>query len=386
MDQDNEPGTPHRWRLLALALVAITLASTPRGSAESLNDLAVRPEALLAMPSDEVGERVVVAGTLRSSGASRWQVEWHGVAISVSPRPEIHDRFDTWSRWAVGKEVLIEGRLRRESGETRVDFWIYEFPREFEEEIVDVPLVTVMDLMTDADTYSGRLVRVRGVRIQGDGHLSADSRRDEADWVLRDECCDLWVSGASGRPAGARGKSGDERLDVVGRAQIAAGLVHLVAENVVPAPPEMPARIKLKVTGESGEGFPQVCGKALVRVTILGDVPQVPLTWTLYVGSEERSTGAVPFLYEGVLKREHDIIEHVLFEHYLGAFMSDRSSQRDRLNLDTPGNTSGGEARRLLYELVLTERDNGRVVASDRARAMVDCFPPLCSPSSGCRR
>ena len=347
---------------------------------------AIRPEALFALPTDGTAGRVVVAGTLRSSGASAWQLEWRGTTIAISPVPEILDRFDTWSRWAVGKEVVIEGRLSRESGEPRLDFWIYEFSKEFEEEIVDVPLVTVMDLMTDADTYSGRLVRVRGVRIQGHGHLTADSRRGEADWVLRDDCCDLWVIGASARPSAE--KNEDERLDVVGRAEIAAGLVHLVAENVMPAPPEMPARVKLKVTGESGGGFPQVCGKALVRVTILGDVPQVPLQWTLYVGTEERSTGAVPFLYEGVLKREHDLIEHVLFEHFQGAFMSDRSSHQDRLGLDTPGNagTSGAEARRLVYELVLSERDTGRVVASDRARTMVDCFPPLCSPTSGCRR
>ncbi len=381
------------WLRRGLAVVVVNaaiIAVVPAAAAQSKQDLAVRPEALLARPGDDVEERVVLAGTLRSPGVSRWQIEWRGFAISVTPLPEIHDSFDEWSRWAVGKEVLIEGRLRRDGVEPRVDFWIYEFPKQFEEEFVEVPLVSVMDLMTDGETYSGKLVRVRGVRIEGDGHLSKESRRDGADWVLRDDCCDLWVSGAGGRSAGSPRKGDDdgERLDVVGRAEITAGLVHLIAENVVPAPPEMPARIKLGVTSESGSGFAPVCGKALVRVTILGDVPAVPLMWTLYVATEKRSSGAVPFLYEGVLKREHEIIEHVVFAHFQGAFIDDGRRRQDSLFLEDSRNNrpAAEEARRLRYELILSERDTGREVASGEARVMVDCFPPLCSPTGGCRR
>jgi len=243
-----------------------------------------------------------------------------------------------------------------------------------------LPVVSIMDLMLDAEEYAGERVVIRGEALKDHGNLRSETRRGNSDWVLRDECCDAWVT-AKGGAEPPRPPQDAESIDVVGLVETQGRTVYVVAESAVPTPPRPKPVVRIAVTSESGRSFLNVCEDFLVRVNLVGEVPVVPMRWHLTVQDEEIAAGGVPFRYEDVPQREYEIKATLLFEHYYGS---------TRMEAER-GLLAGGGAPRGLpgqkemhFELEVEEEESRKIVATGRADILGDCSPPACYPDRGC--
>ena len=95
------------------------------------------------------------------------------------------------------------------------------------------------DIIANPAEHLGKTVRIlgqfRGHNLFGD--LPAQSRRDEADWVLKDGDLALWVTGKPPRGKGFSldpGYKGDtvRWLEVAGKAEVVGGIVYLRASKI----------------------------------------------------------------------------------------------------------------------------------------------------------
>lgn len=243
----------------------------------------------------------------------------------------------------------------------------------------DIVTATVMDLMVDGEAYAGQRVRVQGEAVKGSGNLRNETRRGKDDWVLRDECCDAWITAQTGAPP--RPPDAKFGLDVVGRVQVEGSTVYIVAEDVRPTPPAPKPTVRLSPTRPDGGTFLQVCQDVVVRVNLIGDVPDVPLRWELSIEDEVVASGDVPFRYEGVPQREYEVTARLMFEHYLG--MSRSRAERQLLGGEVFRTGEPGQ-RELHFELSVEEQETGKMVALGTAEPMADCAPPYCYYDRGC--
>jgi hypothetical protein len=240
-----------------------------------------------------------------------------------------------------------------------------------------IPLVTVMDLMLDGDLYAGQRVRVQGEAQSGHGNLRKETRRGKDDWVLRDDCCDAWVTSADGKPPAP--PKAEHGLDVVGGVEVEGRTVYILAETVSPTPPRPKPSIRLAVTDELGKPFIKVCEEVKTRVNLIGEVPPVPMRWYLRVEDEEIASGGVPFRYEGVPQREFEVEARLMYEHYLG--MSRAGAERAML---TGNQYNRIGQKELHFELRVEEEDTGVVVVTGMMDVLAGCDPPSCYPDRGC--
>lgn len=244
----------------------------------------------------------------------------------------------------------------------------------------DITTATVMDLMIDGEAYAGQRVRVQGEAVGGSGNLREQSRRGQDDWVLRDECCDAWITSKDGSPPSP--PRAEHGLDVVGRVEVDGGTVYIVAEEVKPTPPRPKPAVRLTMTSLGGGSFLKVCEDVVVRVNLIGDVPDVPLRWELAVEDEAIASGDVPFRYEGVPQREYEITARLMFEHYLG--MSQSRAQRELLGGASVLGASEPGQREVHFSLRVEEKESGKTVAQGSADPRADCAPPACYYDRGC--
>src|SRR5262249_47477017 len=101
------------------------------------------------------------------------------------------------------------------------------------------PAELAKNIAADPARYAGKKLTVvgqfRGRNLFGD--LPSTSQRDPSDWVLKDGDSAIWVTGKSPRGKGWSldpGYKGDSSkwLEVVGKAEVANGIVYLRASQV----------------------------------------------------------------------------------------------------------------------------------------------------------
>jgi hypothetical protein len=96
------------------------------------------------------------------------------------------------------------------------------------------------EIIANPSEYLGKTVHIRG-QFRGAnlfGDLPTTSRRDNADWVLKDGDLALWVSGKAPRGKGWSldpGYKGDTSrwVEVVGKAEVSEGIVYLRASKLM---------------------------------------------------------------------------------------------------------------------------------------------------------
>lgn len=102
------------------------------------------------------------------------------------------------------------------------------------------PAELAKNIAADPERYAGKKVTVvgqfRGRNLFGD--LPTTSQRDPSDWVLKDGESAIWVTGKSPRGKGwaldpAYKADSSKWLQVVGKAEVANGIVYLRASQVV---------------------------------------------------------------------------------------------------------------------------------------------------------